>query len=367
MQEQKQKQTSKPKGPPANVVKAVNRIRMGLGKVHQKMVPPQVAMFEMIAGMWRSQAISVAARLGVADVIKNGEMHYEAIAKQVGAHPESLYRLLRALSSDEIFIETKEGYFKLSAYGQCLREDSPGSVKAMAVFQGQYQWLHWGELHHSVVTGETTLEKTRGMGLFDFMAKTPGAQTSFDQFMTIVSKIETESILTAFDFSRFRTLADVGGGHGFFLSSILRAYPRLKGILFDQPHVVKGSSEQLRGLEDRCEVVGGSFFEEIPEGADAYMMKHIIHDWEESLCLKILKNVRTKIPSNGTLLLFETVVTPPREAHFSKLLDLEMLVAVGGKERTEKQYAELLGKAGFRLKRVVPTIGVVSVIEAAPI
>lgn len=359
----------RPKVPPVPIIKAVTRVRDRVGKVHRKLVPPQVAMFELVSGMWLSQAIGVAAKLGVADVIAEGVKGYEEIAAKVEAAPEPLYRLLRALAAHDIFEEVSVGRFKLTSLGRCLRTDVPETVRAMAIFQSQYQWAHWGELLHSVKTGETTIPKVRGKSLFEFMATTPDAQTQFDHFMTTVSKMETEAVLAVYDFAQYKVVADVGGGHGSFLAAILESHPHLKGILFDQKQVVKGAAERFSapGLKGRCEIVAGDFFEAVPDGADAYVMKHIIHDWEESLCIKILKNIRGRIPKSGKLILVETIVTPPGVPHFSKLLDIEMLVAVGGKERTPEQYAELFAKCGFRLERVLPTASLASVIEAVPV
>lgn len=360
--------SSKPKAPPIKLINVVNKIRGGVGKVYQKMVPPQIAMFELISSMWTVQSIYVAAELGVADVIKDGEVHFSDIAKEVGAHPQSLYRLLRGLTCSDIFAETKEGYFKLTPMGQCLRTESPNSVRSMAIFQGHYQWTHWSKLMDAVKTGEPVVEDIRGMPLFDFLQKTPHAQKHFDRFMTTVSKMEMVSVVSAFDFSTFKSIADVGGGHGSFLASILESSPKTNGILFDQSQVVAGAEKALVSghLKNRCEITSGDFFTDVPK-AENYIMKHIIHDWEESKCVKILKNIRRHIPAHGKLLLVETVVTPPGEAHFSKMLDLEMLVNAGGLERTALQYSELFAKCGFKLNRVIPTASLASIIEAVPV
>jgi hypothetical protein len=360
---------SNAKTPPVPVVQLLNRIRGGVGRLHRKMVPPQIAMFEMIVGMWVSQALGVAAKLGVADIIGEGTVSSEVIAEKTGVAPEPLYRLLRALAAQDIFEESSLGQFKLTGLGRCLRSDVPESVRAMAIFQSQYQWPHWAELLSSVKTGETAAEKVRGKSLFEFMVSHPDAQTQFDEFMASVSSMETSAVLGAYSFASYKVIADIGGGTGRFLSAILESAPRAKGILYDQPHVVKGAYDHFSSpsLKGRCEIVGGNFFESVPSGAEAYVMKHIIHDWEESLCVKILGNIRNRIPSNGKLILVETVVPGPHVPHFSKLLDLEMLVAAGGKERTVDQYRDLFSKCRFKLERVVPTVSMASVIEANPV
>ena len=357
---------TKPKLPPVPLAHFVNRLREQFNKARRKMVPPPVVMFEMVSGMWLSQAIGVAAELGIADVIGDKTVDYKDIAPKVGASPEPLYRLMRALTIVDIFKEVSYGHFKLTVLGRTLRSDVPDTVRAMAIFQSKYQFAHWGELMSAVKTGDPTVAHVRGKSFFEFMAATPDAQAQFDIFMTTVSTIETASVLAVYDFSKFNVIADVGGGHGSFLAAILEKIPTTtKGILFDQPQVVQGAYQHFSSpaLKDRCQIVAGDFFASVPDGADAYVMKHIIHDWEESRCIQILKNIRKQIPQNGKLILIETVVPAPGVPHFSKLLDIEMLVAVGGKERTEAQYAELFTKCGFKLEKVTPTVSMASIIE----
>lgn len=359
--------TPKQKVPPLPIVNAVNAIRGQFGKIQRKMVPPNVAAFEMITGMWNAQAIGVLATLGIPDVMKNEDLGYDEIARKVGAHADSVYRLLRALTFVDVVEELPEKKFRLTAIGHTLRSDVPGSARSLAIFQTQYNWSHWGELLHSVKTGEVSVPRVRGgKDLFAFMQEHKDAQAQFDDYMTLVSGMETSAVLAAYSFAGARVIADVGGGHGSLLSQIIEATPDARGILFDQPHVVKEA--KLEGeLKKRIETRGGSFFETVPAGADVYLMKHIIHDWEESKCVTILKHIREAIPTHGKLVLIETVVTPRGIPHFSKALDLEMLVAAGGRERTAEQYAELFAKCGFRLTRVVPTASVASVIEAVPV
>lgn len=357
----------KQKLPPLPLVNAVNAIRGQFGKLSRKLVPPNVAMFEMVTGMWTAQAVGVAATLGIPDVVKDNAVGVEEIAAKVGAHADSVYRLLRALASVDVFEELPNKKFRLKALGHTLRSDVPGSARSMAIFQTQYNWPHWSELLHSVKTGEVGVPRVRGgKNLFEYMQGNAHAQAQFDDYMTLVSSIEITAVLAAYSFAGAKVIADVGGGHGTLLKGILEATPGARGILFDQPHVVQAA--KLDGpLKERIELQGGSFFEGVPAGADVYVMKHIIHDWEESKCLTILKHIRDAIPKNGKLVLVEAVVTPRGIPHFAKEIDLEMLVAAGGRERTAEQYAELFAKAGFRLTRVVPTVSVASVIEAVPV
>lgn len=359
---------AKPKLPPVGVVAAVNRIRSSVSKLHARMVPPPVALLERITGMWEAQAVYVAAELGVADALAKGPREVVEVARELGAHPEALYRVLRALTVSGLLEEPRRGQFRLTAMGECLRTDHPSSMRYMAIIQGSYNWAHWGELLHCVRTGKPAVEKVRGKPFFEFLADDRLAAENFDRAMTNISRMEMEAILAVYDFSAFGTLADVGGGHGAFLTAILDRTPRLKGIVFDMPAVVKGAPATLKaaGVEERCQVLAGNFFESVPAGADAVVMKHILHDWSDEESIRILKNVRAKLPAKGKLLLVETVVPAPGEKHFSKYLDLEMLVVTTGKERTLEEWTALLERAGFRLDRVVPSISMASVIEASP-
>jgi hypothetical protein len=360
-----------PKVPPVAVVKTLNRVRERVGTVHRKMVPALLAVFELITGMWTAQAIGVAAQLGFADIIGDGTADFAEIARKAGSAPEPTYRLLRALTTVDLFEELPRRRFRLTAFGQCLRSDAPISVRAMAIFQTQHNWSHWGELLHSVKTGETGVAKVRGESMFDFMSRPENAeaQKQFDLFMTGVSSFEVSAFVSAYRFDSFKVIADVGGGQGSLLAAILASAPGTRGIIYDQPQVVAKARETFTraGLADRVDIQGGDFFAAAPSGADAYVMKHIIHDWDDEASMKILKHIRKQIPADGRLILLETVVTPPGDRNFSKVLDLEMLVAPGGKERTSEEYAELFASCGFRLERIVPTVTMASVIEAKPV
>jgi len=356
-----------PKSPPAKVINSIDTVRTMIGRVHRTMVPKPVALLELITSMWTAQALSVAATLNLADNMDTEPMDCDTLGKKVGAKPEALYRLMRALTNIGLFEEMPGKTFRLTALGECLKADSPNSVKAMAVFQGQFQWQHWQHLLHSVKTGETAVEKVHnGKCLFDVMKTQPEVQKEFDIFMGNISAMEIGAILAAYSFENAGTVCDVGGGFGSMLLAVLEAHPNLTGILYDQPQVVKGALPALK-KSDRCTIKGGDFFENVPAGAETYMMKHIIHDWEEKDCAKILGHIRKVIPESGKLILLETVITKPNVPHFSKLLDLEMLVAAGGMERTADEYRDLLGESGFRLRRVIPTASLASVIEAVPV
>jgi hypothetical protein len=248
---------------------------------------------------------------------------------------------------------------------ECLRSDVPGSQRSLAIMNGEEHYRSWGELLHSVQTGAPAFDHLYGMPVFDFLSRNPEQAAVFDEAMVGVHGRETAAMLDAYDFAGIGTLADVGGGNGSLLTAVLQKYPTMRGILFDLEGVAGRATANLRaaGLSDRCEVLSGSFFDSVPSGADAYLMRHIIHDWDDERATKILKNVHTAMRPDGKLLLVEGIIPPANEPAFGKLLDLTMLVIPGGKERTEDEYRKLYAACGFDLTRVVPTAAEVSVIE----
>jgi hypothetical protein len=322
----------------------------------------------MLSGYWLSTSLYVAAKLGLADLVKDGPRTVQDLAESTGAHGRSLYRLLRALASVGVFAEDDQGRFGLTALAERLRSDVPGSQHALALMMGEEHYRAWGELEHSIRTGQNAFEKVYGKGIFDYLAHHPDLARIFDAAMVGVHGQETPAMCDAYDFSAFGTLVDVGGGNGSLISLVLQRTPRLRGVLYDLPHVVERAKENLRhgGVLDRCATVGGSFFESVPGEGDAYLLRHIIHDWDDGRCLQILGNIRKVIPPTGKLLVVEGVVPPGNGPSFTKLLDLTMLVVPGGMERTEQEYRDLYARAGFRLGRIVPTRSEVSVIEGVP-
>jgi hypothetical protein len=326
---------------------------------------PQQQVAGMIHGHWISQAVSVAAKLRLPDLVKDGPRTTEDLARAAACHAPSLYRLLRALTSVGVFAEDERGRFGLTPLADCLRSDAPGSQWAMAVMAGEEHYRAWGELLYSVQTGRTGFEKVYGAPIFDYLAAHPEQAQLFDQGMVGVHGRETGAMLRAVDFTGISVLADLGGGNGSVLIAVLQKYPALRSILFDLPGVAERAKANVRaaGLADRCQVVGGSFFEAVPTGADAYLMRHIIHDWDDERSAQIVRNIHRAMSDRGRLLVVEIVIPPGNEPSFGKLLDLTMLVVPGGRERTRQEYAELFTAGGFRLTRVVPTDAEVSVIE----
>ena len=334
-----------------------------------KTLPPPIALLNLTIGHWTTQAIFVAANLGIADLLREGPKSSGDLAQSAGVDARSLYRLLRALASVGVFAQGTDGRFALTPMAECLQADAPGSMRAWALMMGTYGFQAWGELLHSVKTGETAFDHVHGMGFFDYLGKHPEQGRLFDESMTNFSGPEIAAIVSAYDFSEICTLVDIAGGHGSLLSAILKANPGMKGILADMPAVIEGARRHFEAsnLADRCEVAPINFFESVPAGGDAYLMKHIIHDWDDGRANTILRNCHRAMAGKGKLLLAETIMTPGNDPEFGKWLDLAMLVYAGGCERTEGEYRDLLATGGFQLTRIVPTQSPLSLMEAVPV
>jgi hypothetical protein len=328
--------------------------------------PPSVALLQLTIASWLTQAVYAAAKLGVADLLKSGPLSYRELAAATDSNPSSLYRVLRALASLGVFEELDNGRFALTPIADCLRSDAPGSLRAFATMAGSnWHWKLVGEMINTVQSGAPSFDRVFHMSTFEFFTKNREDGSLFDQAMTSLSAAETAAVIAAYDFGRFERLIDIGGGHGSLLLSALKQNPELKGVLYDLPPVAQGATEIIRkeNLSDRCEVIAGDFFKSAPAGGDAYVVKHIIHDWDDDLSISILKNCCDAMEQQATLLIIEMVIPPGNEPFFGKWLDLEMLL-IGGRERTEAEYRELLYAAGFKLTKIFPTQSPVSVIEA---
>ncbi len=330
---------------------------------------PQAVMMRLLTGYWMSQALHVAAHLGIADLLKDGPQTVAQLAAACDTHERSLYRLLRSLAGEGVFAEDEEGRFALTPLGDCLRSDAPNSQRSLAIMNGEEHYRCWGELLYSVQTGRTAFEKLYGQPVFDYLASHPRQARIFDEGMVGVHGAETKAMLDAYDFHGIGTLADIGGGNGSLLSATLQRHPSLRGLLFDRPDVIERAKGYLEaaGVENRCTLQGGNFFETAPSGGDVYLMRHVIHDWNDEQSRTILRNCRSVVPSTGKLLLVESVIPPGNEPCFAKMLDLTMLTIPGGMERTESEYRALLASAGFHLSRIVPTAAHVDVIECVPV
>ena len=329
---------------------------------------PEQQLVQMIIGSWVSRAIYVAAKLRIADLLADGPRRAEELAAEAEVAPRPLYRVLRALAGVGVFAQQADGRFRLNPLAEPLRAGGPESLRALAVMIGEEQDRCWDDLVETVRTGETAFDRLYGRPIFDYLGEHPEQARIFDAAMVGFSGRAMRAMLDAYDLSDVATLADIGGGLGTNLTAALGRYPAMRGLLFDQPHVVARARPRLEaaGVEGRCTVKGGDFFEAVPRGADAYLLGHILHDWDDARAGLILDNLRRAMPAEARLLVVEYVLPEGDGASFGKLLDLHMMVAIGGLERTEAEYRQLFTAHGFRLARVVPTAGEISVVEGFP-
>ena len=330
---------------------------------------PAWQMTHMIWGVMPSQAICVAAKLGIADLLANGRKTANELAESTKTHVGALRRLLRALTSLKIFGEDANGGYSNTTLSETLRSDHPHSVRALAMIWGRSVFLQpWENLDTAVATGLPAFDHLFREPFFEYLLRHSEDASIFNAAMSASTAVDLSAVLVAYDFSRFQRIVDVGGGRGAFLRGILSATPNLRGVLYDLPSVVAGA-DTLRAsdMAERCEVQSGSFFEAVPQGADGYLLKRIIHDWDDEASLKILRNCRRAIHPEGTLLIVERVLKPPNEPDFGKFMDLHMLLLLGGRERSEPEFSALLREARFSLTRVIPTPGPHSIVESKPL
>lgn len=328
--------------------------------------PPPLVLMDLLSQLWKSQAIHVAARLHLAEALADGPRTVAELAKQTGAHAPSLSRLLPALARIGIFIRLDGSRFANNELSHLLRRDAPDSMYAMAMIGADWMWRAWGELLHSVQTGEPGFDKAHSMPMWRyFTERNPVAGALFDKAMTGLSAAVDSPVAQAADLSGVGTVIDIGGGHGGLLTTLLATHPSIKkGILFDQPHVIDEARVALGTAPDgRVQLEGGDFFTTVPAGGDAYVMKWILHDWDDPACVQLLATCRRAMASHGRVLAAELVVDPDRSDEFAYFLDLQMLVNVTGRERTAAEFRELYKAAGLRLTRIIPTTSMLSLIE----
>jgi hypothetical protein len=336
----------------------------------QSTLPPLLQMSQFLLGLMTPQAIHVAAKLGIADLISNRPQTADELARATSSHAPALSRLLKFLASVGIFSEDAEGKYHQTPLSDTLRTDHPQSLGGSFIaFGSEFIWRAFGDLFAAVSTGQPSFNHVFGVSFFEYLALHPEDAASFNAAMTSISSVELPAIVAAYDFSGFERIVDVGGGEGALLHGILLANPKLRGVLFDLPSVVAGAVSLRSGsISRRCEILGGDFFQSVPEGADGYLMRVVIHDWADDDALKILRNCRHAIRHGGKLVLVESVLKPPNQPDPGRFNDLTMLVvAPGGRERTEAEFRKLLEAAGFSLKRVIPATGLTSIIESEPI
>jgi SAM-dependent methyltransferase len=330
-------------------------------------LPPHVQLIQMGTGGAVANVMHMAAKLGLADKLADGPKSAVELAGPSALHAPSLHRLMRTMASLGLLTEGEQLRFSLTKLGEALRSDAPGSARSTLLMTGS-SWVGSGfaNLLHSLQTGGTGFEKAQGMPFFDYLAQHPEDASVFGEAMVGLHGAEPPAVAAAYDFSMFETVVDVGGASGNMLAAILGRYPEPRCVLFDRPHVVVDAEKLLKANDDtgRVTVEAGDFFLSVPSGGDAYILSHILHDWNDDQCLTILDHCRKAMKPDGRLLIVEMVLPPGDAPHPGKILDMVMLALIGGQERTETEYASLLDKAGFRLSRVVATQSPVSVVEA---
>jgi hypothetical protein len=332
--------------------------------------PPHAQLIQMGTAFWGSQVLFSAARLGVADRLADGARTSSDLAAELGLNAAAFHRFLRTLAGMGLLTEVKSKTFALTPLGAALKKDAPGSAYAtILTLAGPIGQRSWELLPYSLETGEPALDKAFGQPLFEYLAQRPREASLFSETMVGFHGAEPPAVAAAYDFSGFRSIVDVGGATGNMLAHILQRHRAPRGVLFDLPQVVTDSPAFLaaRGVAERVSIEPGSFFERVPAGHDAYILSHIIHDWDPAQCQTILRHCRSAIDPKGRLLIVEMVLPEGDAPHPGKMLDMMMLVGTGGQERTPSEYADLLGKAGFKMTKVVPTASAVSIVEAVPV
>lgn len=325
-------------------------------------------LLRLLLGKHITYSLSAVARLGVADHMNGGPVPVAELAAKVGAHHPSLYRVMRMLASIDVFEEHQNQSFSHTALSKLLKTDVPGSLRHVAIFWGD-QWTTraFENMTHTLCTGEDGVTKAYGKHAFEVLADNPAQAENFHRGMVDISALVGDAVAKAYDFSGFTRIADIGGGHGMLLASILSSYPHLQGVLYDLPEVVADApqAECLSQTKGRVQIEAGSFFQRIPGGCDGYVLKHILHDWSDGDCSTILKLIREQLPAGGRILLCEMVVPDEPGPAFAKMLDIEMLAATpGGRERTADEFSRLFRSAGLKLQRIVPTESPLCILEA---
>lgn len=344
--------------------------------VNKVAAPPAQSMaarlLEMIGASWMSQAICVAAELGLADLLTPGSRTADDLARATGCERTSVHRLLRALASIGVCTEQEDGSFALAPMGFLLRADAQPSVRSWAIWWGKYQWPEWGNLRHSVQTGESARALLNGRNSYDFVAADPQAAEVFNRAMSELTHLAATEVARGYDFSAATRVVDIGGGRGELLTTILSAYPALRGTLFELPHAMAAAAALIgtAGVAQRCTLLTGDFFDSVPGGGDVYILKSVIHNWDDQRSAIILDNCRRSMTGNARLVLVERIM-PARMTGIATdravtRSDLNMLVGIGGRERTESEFISLLSSSGFKAARIIRIGFEFSLIEAIP-
>ena len=325
-------------------------------------------MFQILNGAHVAGAVSCLAQLGIPDLVEDAPKSAEELAKQIGAHPQALYRLMRATACVGVLSEGPDGKFSQTPMSAVLRTNATPSLRSLAIMGGR-EWhaRGWSRLEYCVRTGKQALDDLYGAHIFEFLKQHPEEARIFNDTMTELSMIDSPAVADAYSFDGIHSIVDIAGGHGLLLATILQRNPHLKGTLYEMPHVLEGAAGgPLKPVMERCTLSSGDMFSSVPPGADAYIMKHIIHDWPDELCLKILKACRKSVNEGGKLLVVDNVIQPGNDFSPGKFLDLQMLIFPSGSERTEKQFRDLFAAAGWKLNRIIPTAAPDSIVEGVP-
>jgi hypothetical protein len=337
--------------------------------IAQTQTPPAFGgILQLLNGAHVAGAVSCLAQLGVPDLVESGPRSADELASQTGTNPQALYRLLRATASVGVLAEGPEGTFSQTPMSAVLRSNANPSLRALAIMGGR-EWhaRGWSHLEYCVRTGKQALDQIYGAPVFEYLRQHPEEARIFDNAMTGFSMIDSPAVAEAYCFDGIHSIVDVAGGHGLLLATIMARNPHVKGTLYEAPHVIEGCKDgPLTPVMDRCTLVSGDMFSSVPAGADAYIMKHIIHDWPDDVCIRLLTACRKGVNPGGKLLVVDTVIQPGNDFSPSKFLDLQMLIFPGGCERTDKQFRDLFSASGWQLSRIIPTATPESIVEGVP-
>jgi O-methyltransferase domain len=330
--------------------------------------PAFVGILQILNGAHVAGAVSCLAQMGIPDLVEGGAKSAEELAALIGADARALHRLMRATASVGVLAEGADGKFSQTPMSGVLRSDANPGLRSFATMTGrEWHGMGWANLEYCVRTGKQAMDKIYGMPVFEYLQQKPEEGKIFNGAMTELSMIDGPAVAEAYDFSGIGSIVDIAGGHGYLLATILKKNPEMKGTLLEMPYVCEGAAKgPLKPVMERCTLACGDMFTEVPAGADAYIMKHIIHDWPDEKCVQILKACRAGVKEGGRLLVVDSVIEPGNEFSPSKFLDLQMLIFPSGQERTEKEFRALFEASGWRLRRIVPTAAVDSIVEGVP-
>ncbi|MCP4313304.1 MAG: methyltransferase [Bacteroidetes bacterium] len=353
--------------PPLHFVRITEKIRHFFLRMNRRFTHPNLVMWEMAHNMWLAAGVSVAAELGIADLVKEGPRSIDELAELTSTHSESLYRVMRMLASHDVFREVKGRSFEISPLAVPLQDDQIRYLILLHLNRNHFRMF--GDLIHSVRTGDTVSGEHSGKALFDHIGSEDKRNEWFNKAMTSASKMQVPALLSAFPFKKFGNIIDIGGGEGLLLATVLSKAPKSRGLVFDLPNVLLNTEDIIArySLSGRMEALEGDFFESVPAGGDLYMLKSVLHDWDDDSSVRILRNVHKAMDQLSRLLVIEAVLDEGNQPSFGKMSDILMMAAAGGKERTRAQWLTLLETSGFRIRRIHPTISPHSLIEAVKI